>query len=191
MGGRFTQLVDSQINLREAAGEGTRMVAWLQARGIIGSGQSQADFCQENFGYVPSFDADNMVYPPGLNFLDAYEESYPGDKPDGDWLEVIIQRRAYLPGGSFDVLCPQCGRDQVKLGDAWLETIDAWFHGWPKNLICAACGHEAPLSDWRFDPPWGFGNLGFSFESWSIRPEFLEAFEKELGRPLSVVKLWL
>jgi hypothetical protein len=38
MGGRFTQLVDSQINLREAAGEGTRMVAWLQARGIIGSG---------------------------------------------------------------------------------------------------------------------------------------------------------
>ncbi len=191
MGGRFTQLVDSQINLREAAGEGARMVAWLQARGIIGSGRRRGNVWKEQFGSALIEGADAMVYPPGPNFHEAHEESYPDDKPNGDWCEVIAERRVYPPGGSFEILCPRCGEDQVKLGKAWSETIDAWYHGWPKNLVCAACGHEAPLSGWRFEDPWGFGNLCFSFESWNLHPEFIKAFEEELGRPLSVVNLWL
>jgi hypothetical protein len=189
--GQFTQLVDPQINLREAAGEGARMVAWLQARGIIGSGRRRDEVWQEQFGHDSGHRDDTTVYPPGSNFREAHEESYAGDKPNGDWLVVIAERGVYPPGGSFEILCPCCGKDQVKLGDAWSEVIDAWYHGWPKNLVCAACGHEAPLSGWRFEDPWRFGNLCFSFESWSLRPEFIKAFEAELGRPVSVVNLWL
>lgn len=201
MGTNFTELVDPYVSLEDAPPEGARMVAWLQARGIIGLGRPRRELwhgCRES---PPLIEPDRIVYPPGPNFRNAHGDA---DHPDDDswlhtqsnneWFHVASERGVYLPGGTFQIRCPRCGEDQLEYGEAWSEAISAWYRGQPENLVCAACGYDAALSEWvggYVDSPWGFGYLAFSFESWSLRLEFIKAFERKLGRPLIVVPVWL
>jgi hypothetical protein len=192
MGTSYTDLVDSHVSLADAPREGARMVKWLQARGIIGEGQREGDLYPIRPDDPPSVQAwknsDRLVYPPGPNYREAStqvgrEDHYP------DWFRVYTDRRVYHAGvNELEIYCTQCGDEQVQHGDAWSDAIKTWLAEKPETLVCAKCGHAAPLSGWTFDWVWGFGNLGFKFDSlWELNSHFIEAFEKELGRPLTVV----
>jgi hypothetical protein len=192
MGENYTQLVDSQVNLADAAEEGARMLRWLQVRGIVGPARREGDLYLEDYGPDLSpagkslAEIDTIVYRPGPNYRQAAMYDGPAHLHH-NWLEIITERTVFHAGdGGLGVFCIQCSHEQPVHG-VLDEAIMTWWKGDPETLVCENCGHAAPLSGYKFDPVFGFGNLGFSFHNWHLYPEFIEAFQKELGRPLTVV----
>lgn len=185
MGEFNTILVDPQVSLDDAPREAARMIAWLQARGIIGPAEVEEghpklpDGSYGKVGYT--------VYRPGPNFREASENEsvltlhY-------NYLEVTTERTIFTAGDNgIGIYCVECNTEQTALGDEWNNAFQTWWEGHPEPLTCIQCGHTAHLAGWRFDPVFGFGNLGFSFNNWFPLPSFIQAFERELGRPLTVV----
>jgi hypothetical protein len=190
MGENYIQLIDPGVPLAEAPHEGARMVQWLQGRGIIGPAQREGDLNRQDFGLTKEAglgQIDATMYRPGPNYREACES-------DGllrlqhNWLTVIAERTVFHAGDSGPgIYCLRCDEEQSQHSEDWNDALAAWWVGQPESLTCVKCGHKAPLSGWRFDPVWGFGNLGFSFHNWLLYPHFIQEFEKQLGRPLTVV----
>jgi hypothetical protein len=190
MGAFYTVLVDSSVGLDEAPGEAARMVNWLQERGIIASTEVEKGSAESPDG--SDNQVENTVYRPGPNFLEASDDA---DDPRFSILRLednsleVVQRG---PPSTQVIMasvshCPKCATEQSEQGDEWNNAFQTWWEGHPEPLVCVECGNSAHLSGWRFDPVFGFGNLGFSFHNSALRPEFVKAFERELGRPLTVV----
>jgi hypothetical protein len=194
MSTHYMILVVSDVNLDLAKIEAERMLIWLQDRKIVGAGQRQGDICKAWLGkYLLEENStltsnDTIVYQPGEHSRNVCLYDTPGDTFD-NWLEVVIERTVFHAGeGGIQIFCPQCQTEQVEQGADWSTAVQTWFNGGEENLACVNCNYRAPLSGWRFDPPWGFGNLGFSFSNWVLKSEFIEEFAKELGRPVTVVR---
>jgi hypothetical protein len=190
MGENYLQLVDSSVPLAEASREGARMVQWLQRRSIVGPAQREGDLNRQDLGLTQEHrlsQIDTMVYRPGPNYREACESDHLL-RLQHNWLTVIAERTVFHAGDSgLGIYCLRCDEEQSQHGEDWNDAVTAWWGGQQESLTCMKCGHEAPLSGWRFDPVWGFGNLGFSFHNWDLHPRFIMEFEKELGRPLTVV----
>ncbi len=189
MGENYTQLVDSRVSLADAPGEGARMLRWLQTRGIVGEGQREGDLYREFISDDESSltKIDTTVYRPGPHYRKASMYDDP-ERLHHNWLTIYTEHSVYHAGEfGVGIYCTACGDEQSQHGEAWSDAIQTWWEGQPETLVCEKCGYEAPLSGWRFDPVWGFGNLCFSFHNWHLYPHFIEEFEKELGRPLTVV----
>jgi hypothetical protein len=63
-------------------------------------------------------------------------------------------------------------------GDAAQEWYDSTGPGIP---TCPRCGNVEPVTEWGYNPPYGFDNLGFAF--WN-RPPLKPAFVGEVSRRL-------
>lgn len=50
-----------------------------------------------------------------------------------------------------------------------------------RRRVVRGCGRVVGLNDWRWQPPWGFGYLGFKFWNW---PPLAQGFIAEAGRRL-------
>jgi Zn ribbon nucleic-acid-binding protein len=191
-------IVDIDVSLAEAPAQAARIVAWLQSKGIVAEGvrvgtlwQRWLDSIGSN-GSVEQTQDDTIVYPPGPRFRDACT----GDDPSTlfyNWLDVKIGRTVFTAGEyGIGVHCPSCKAEQSALGSHWGDAIAQWFEEKEDRFACAACGHEAPLRQWDFDPLWAFGNLGFQFSDWgSLKPEFIRDFTTQLGNEARVVHMWL
>ncbi|WP_114945918.1 hypothetical protein [Microvirga calopogonii] len=185
MGDFNTILVDSQVSLDDAPHEAARMISWLQRGGIIGPAKVEEGYRRGPDGSYAKVDVN--VYRPGAKFREASE----GDGPlklSYNYLEVTTERTIFTAGDNgIGIYCTQCDAEQTRLGDEWNNAFQTWFDGHPEPLTCIQCAQTAHLSEWRFDPVFGFGNLGFRFNNWSLLSSFLQAFERELGRPLTIV----
>ncbi len=187
-------IVDVETALCDAPALAQRMLAWLQAEGIVGEGIREGDihrqWLQSIGGDTASrrVEEDRTVYRPGPN---VHKASSPKARLDGllvNWLEIDIERQIFDAGEyGLGVFCPSCSSNQREHYEAWGNAMSEWLKGSTGAFDCADCGAEAPLQQWRFDPVWAFGNLGFRFCNWVLEEEFIADFTNRLGTAHKVV----
>jgi hypothetical protein len=185
-------IVDIDVDLTEAPAQAARMVAWLQSEGIIGEGVRTGELYRRWLSSIGSNHASErvndpkVVYPPGPSVSKACKVDLSG--LFYNWLEVDIERQVFTAGEhGFGIFCPSCTADQTETGRKWGDAISDWYEGGDGKFSCAACGIEAPVVQWTFDPVWAFGNLGFRFCDWVLEPAFILAFQEKLGNESKVV----
>lgn len=193
MSDHVVTLVDIDVDPAGAPAQAARMLAWLQGAGIVGEGVRVGDIYARWLASIgaprdPDLVGDDaLAYRPGPAFRIACADDMPLELLN-NWLRIDIGRRVYTAGeNGLGIFCPSCGVEQTKLGQAWSQTIGAWAAGMPDHLACGACDFGGSLRQWTFDPPWGFGELGFSFNNWTLEPAFVEAFAQRLGNGMTVV----
>jgi hypothetical protein len=168
-------LVDQSISLADAPAEAERMIAWLQDRRIIGMTKDE-----------------DGEYRRGENFGDALTDDWRQAQSISFSLKVYTERRVFLPLENGERLhCPACGAEQMESNENWFEAVNRWHEGDDAaSATCVGCGAQAPVTQWRCEAPWGFGNLGFEFNDWTLKSEFIAEFQRALGRPVVVVPCW-
>jgi hypothetical protein len=93
-------------------------------------------------------------------------------------LEVHVGRNVYHPfQGDVGMFCPNCGL-QAEFDEAWDAAILEWYNREGAGMLgCRNCPQVTAIDEWIYDPPWGFGELGFTFWNW---PMMRERFVEEL-----------
>ncbi|WP_333986914.1 hypothetical protein [Providencia huaxiensis] len=176
-------LVAPDITLEDAPKEASRMLNWLKQQGII-----DPDFQGIEYGEV--------IYRPTPAHKEPIlyvinDEIVPTQLPEDtlkNYLSIVTERTVFHAGGNgLGIYCPQCANEQSEQSHAWGDAVSDWYEGKLENLACFHCDFHAPLSKWRFDPQWAFGNLGFSFHNWDIRDDFVDQFEQVLGSQIITV----
>ncbi|MFL6055146.1 MAG: hypothetical protein ACJ72W_19875, partial [Actinoallomurus sp.] len=120
------------------------------------------------------------------------DDPYPylhGLRPNG--LQVITGRTVFYSMGAKQITCPHSDMaihfdlDSGQPGNAWetvSATIDTWYSGGSDTHSCPTCGRSAGLNEWRWEPPWGFGYLGFEFWNWPpLTDDFVTDVSRQLG----------
>jgi hypothetical protein len=178
MGNHFQVIVDKEAQAEEAFGLAAHIREWLLGEGII-EGKTQ--------GCVPGRDAG---YPPGPNYALAIARPYARLREMAiNGLAIITGRTVFECGqGGFYLACDACSC-RFEPPDAWSDAVAEWYHRkGPGLLACRHCGATQPIAEWRHDPPWGFGHLGFKF--WNrppLKQSFVEAVATRLGHKVVVV----
>jgi hypothetical protein len=173
MGDWFRTVVDRDASADEAARLADSIRDWLITEGIIAA--------TPNAGCVLGGNG----YPPGPAFAKAVKVP-----PDHQFLGLvtcgvaIVTCRTVFHAGQFglNVFCPQC--EARSAGDElWNQAVNEWFRAeGPGLLTCAQCGHTEPVAEWAYDPPWGFGHLGFEFWNWPpLSRSFVDEVRRRLG----------
>ena len=67
--------------------------------------------------------------------------------------------------------CPLCNQefepDNEDLADVLSEAIGQWIEqSGPALVPCPSCKGHVPVTEWRCQPPLGFGNLSVVFWNW-------------------------
>lgn len=186
-------IVDIEVTLTDAPAVAARMLAWLQSEGIVGDGIRAGDIYRDwlqSFGgdlTSPLVSQNRIVYRPGPEVRKACDLQVRLELLK-NWLEIDVEHRVFHTGEhSIGVRCPSCGADQTERRDAWGNAITDWYMGGDGAFCCLACNTQAPLADWTFDPVWAFGNLGFRFCEWILKPDFIAEFQQRLGHETRVV----
>ncbi|WP_131746914.1 hypothetical protein [Frankia sp. Cppng1_Ct_nod] len=159
------------------------MIGWLVEAGIVAADRTDCVLGSE------------LGYPPGPNYADAMTEP---DTTLGrlrtNGLEVITGRQVFDfgEGEVVNAGCPHCAATIRLIDDHWElddrvwgpfgDAIHAWHGGAAGIVSCAVCAKPVELNDWRWNPEWGFGYLGFKFWNWpSLAPGFVTEFAGRLG----------
>ena len=181
MGDWFQSIVDVEASEAEARGLADRVVGWLIVEGIVVD--QRTDCTLGDSGHAP-----------GSNYPAAVVEPWDGlltTRPNG--MEVEIGRRVFHPGqgGTDRATCPFCLKVNVlqeertyELTPRWEDFSDAissWYEGGTGELRCTDCQRIVTLNEWRWEPPWAFGFLGFTFWNW---PQLLDTFVADVSRIL-------
>jgi endogenous inhibitor of DNA gyrase (YacG/DUF329 family) len=90
------------------------------------------------------------------------------------------------PGAS----CPSCDKPLEDVDGAWQAATQEWIGGDDDAALrCPACGKESPVTAWRYDTHYGYGNLAFRFWNWPpLKLTFLDDIRRELGHSIAVVE---
>jgi hypothetical protein len=178
MGDYFQSIVDKDATETEAPSLGTLIRNWLVDEGIISSKATDCVLGSDS-GYPPGPDYQKAIYEHDKQFLELWTNG----------LEIITKRHVFHSGqGGFDLVCPACST-KVELNEAWSKAVNEWYKedgkGW---LACSQCGNLEVVNEWKHDPDWGFGNLGFTFWNWPpLTDEFVKKFGKRLGHRIVLV----
>jgi hypothetical protein len=170
MGDHFQIVVDEDVSLADAAQVSREILKWLTERGVV---QATPVNCV--------LGRDEVGYPPGPNYREVIEGSEHEDHLLGlrvNGLQVDIGREVYHPcQGDIKIFCPKC-RIQSEFNKAWNTSIVEWLRDEGEGLLrCPKCEHIRSVTEWIYDPPWGFGELGLTFWNW---PMMRESFVEEL-----------
>ncbi|MGG4607491.1 hypothetical protein [Providencia sp. Me31A] len=176
-------LVAPDVSLENAPKEALRMLNWLKQQGIIDS-------------HFQSIEDDEVIYRPTPSHKEPIlyvinDEIVPTQLPEHilkNYLSIVTERTVFHAGGNgLGIYCPQCDHEQSEHSHAWSDAVTDWYDGKPENLACFHCHFSAPLAQWKFNPQWAFGNLGFSFHNWDIHDSFVAQFEQALGSQIITV----
>jgi hypothetical protein len=181
MGDWFQIVVDEGVSFADAEQLSREILRWLTERGIV-----QAIPVQCVLG------RDELGYPPGPNCGEAveglwHEHQLLDLRVNG--LQVDIGRRVYHPmQGEISLFCPGCGI-QSEFHDDWQSALLEWLKSKGDGILrCSKCEHTGSVTEWIYDPPWGFGELGFTFWNWPVlRQSFVEEFCAQFGHRTAFV----
>lgn len=173
MSDRYQIAADLDADIQSAEGTAARLREWMISKKIIVA--------------EPTTDCtygDRAGYPPGENYSLAASDKKPSatmftQRPNG--VDFITEHSVFYAAGvgRITMLCSACG-ESCELNDAWSAAVDEWYASkGPGVLKCEFCGAAAPVTNWRHDPPFAFGNVGVQFWNW---PRLSDEFLIELGQ---------
>jgi hypothetical protein len=169
MGDCYQVVVDCEVPLEEVEEAAASICAWLIQDDVILPTPTDC---------VPG---DEGGYPPGRNCERVTEGScadLASLRTNG--LRILRGRTIFYSVGA-DIVCSHCG-DRTSEGEEFGRALRAWADGDDgATFSCPACGHKKLIAECSFDPPWGFGNLGFKFWNW---PPLKDSFVRELSTRL-------
>jgi len=192
MGDSFRTIVDPLASLDEAQAMAERVIQHLIERKIVKP---------ERTDRTPG---DPGGYPPGENVAEALAtwtpcstgvplslEEITHDLLRCGWngVDAVVGRTVFHNfGAGLDVVrCPVCLANQE--GKNWGDAIGRWFKGDDlASFRCPNCRESSPITEWKFDPPWAFGNLGFKFWNWPpLKRSFIEQISGILGHRVIMI----
>jgi hypothetical protein len=146
MSQHYVTIVDIDTSLEASPAQTRRMLAWLQAEGIVGDGVRAGDIYRQwllSFGGDTASELvndDRIVYRPGPHVHKACSPESHLDSLES-WLEVDIKRQVFDAGEyGLGVLCPSCGSDQTEHSQGLGSAIENWFVSGSGQANCEACG---------------------------------------------------
>jgi hypothetical protein len=174
MGDYFQSIVDPEATEAEAPSLSDRVLRWLVDEQIVVSKPTDCVLGNPSCGYAPG---------------PAYVKATGG--PD-DWVLrlrtnglMVVSTRTFFHNGEngFEPVCGECGNRTARKRGWWSDAANEWYiRAGPGMLACPACQVSRPVTEWKHDPPVGFGNLGFTFWNWPpLIEEFIAAVGKQLG----------
>jgi hypothetical protein len=96
--------------------------------------------------------------------------------------EIHIDRQVtHTFQSEFELRCPNCQKDGSD--GKWSDAISEWHDERGIGMLkCVHCGNAQPVTEWTFDPEWGFGFLSFQFWNWPpLKKSFIKEFTERLG----------
>ncbi|MBI5570907.1 MAG: hypothetical protein HY914_13270 [Desulfomonile tiedjei] len=180
MGEWYQMIVDEEASEEDAPVLASSIRDWLVAEGIIEGTPTDCLLSEEK------------GYPPGPNHIKAADAGLGDDymfRFGINGMEIITERTVFhTMGFPFELLCADCGH-LFEPPYEWGDAVTEWYvRTGPGNFPCPQCGVERSITEWQYDPPWGFGNLGFKFWNWPpFEPWFVEEVSRRLGHPVVVV----
>ncbi|GAB3889522.1 hypothetical protein GCM10029964_059340 [Kibdelosporangium lantanae] len=165
MGDHFQRIVDVEATEAQAPGLAAVVVEWLVDRGVV---RAEVTDCALGDGHAPGPEYAVAVTEPDPGLVDL--------RTNG--LEVAVGRQVFFSADvSQWIACPHCAVDFDSD-----EAIRTWYLHGTDTHPCPVCGRLVALNDWRWEPPWGFGCLGFTFWNWSpLRDDFVADVAGLLG----------
>jgi Zn ribbon nucleic-acid-binding protein len=101
-------------------------------------------------------------------------------------LSIITERQVFDTGENFidKLTCPSCNENIAF--DDW--DLNPWSNKESDNLTCPQCGHETEIHNYKFEPEWGYSDLGFTFWNWpDFKDDFIDEFRNKLDCEISIV----
>jgi hypothetical protein len=179
MGDYYQTAADLDADVQTAEATAARLRDWMVSQQIIVADQS---------GCVLG---NHLGHAPAKNYTIAAKEPYPflfELRTNG--VAFIAKHTVFYSAGIGEttLVCSACGR-KFGSNEAWSTALDEWFKGNGQGVLpCEHCGAEAPITEWRHDPPWAFGNVGVEFWNWpSLREDFLKALGEVVGHRFRLV----
>ncbi|TSE08329.1 hypothetical protein [Aquimarina algiphila] len=93
-------------------------------------------------------------------------------------LEIVTNRKVFENGGNglVEITCSKCDFDIIESN--WMDAVEEWYYDSGKDdFRCPNCSNQTSITEYLFNPQWGFSELGFTFWNW---PEFTEKFVSEI-----------
>jgi len=175
----FQTLVDREVACDDAPLNVRRVLRLMIDREIIEPSQSRCLPDPEAWGHRPGRNVASVV----RSENDAVRNLHVNG------VSVTIGRTIFDSGrGRLTPRCPDC-RAANEPGAPWLDSLDEWFtRSGPGSLACSSCGGRNPVDLWIYEPPWAFGNLGFTFWNWpQLKVDFVIELAKLLGHKTRMI----
>lgn len=186
MGNFFQTIVDKDAEESEVSSLATALHGWLVTEGIVTAKSTGCSFGIRERRFIA-----------GPKAMKAVEESYGKvDKSFENGLEIVTGRTVFdAGGGGLAFICPVCSKrfEDIETGpkelEAWQNAVGEWYGKQGLGILkCSSCGNSAPVTEWDYDPPWAFANLGFRFWNWPpLKEKFVEEVGKRLGHRVVLV----
>ena len=179
MGDSFQTIVDPAATEAEAPALADRVLCWLINEQVVARDRTNCVLGDGGYG-------------PGSAYIKATESPDPHllrSRTNG--LEVVSTHTVFHNGGlGFDIVCLLCGGRFEPQQGVWGDAVSEWYNRTgPGMLACPGCGASRAITEWRHDPPIGFGNVGFTFWNWpTLQEQFVAAVGKQLGHRVFVVQ---
>jgi hypothetical protein len=193
MGDYFRTIVDRAVPASAAPALAQRVMDYMIGRRIIQAVRSDCVLRKE-FGFAPGENVEEALArwtpagTPGAPLpVDQIVSDLRGLATNGV-VEVVGRTVFHNAGGGLDIVrCPLCLANEV--ASAWGEIVARWHEGDDlAALQCTSCNESSPVTEWTFDPPWAFGNLGFEFWNWPpLNRNFVNTIAGILGHKVAVV----
>ena len=182
MGDTFQTIVDREASITDAEHTASEIVGWLVKLGIVNPSPTDCVLSTKRKGYRPGPNYRNVVA-----VRDEHDDHTLGLRVNG--LEVVLGRTVFDAGQyGLGLVCRKCG-SHIDGGDAWSDAVGEWHEGGGGYFACPKCGYAESVSEWSYDPAWGFGNLGFQFWNWPpFKPSFVTEFTQRLGHQTVLVR---
>jgi hypothetical protein len=185
----FEMLVDPEVTLGQADMTKKRVLALLHEHELIAR-EPDMECAQGSLGYRPG-PAVHEVYELPENELPFWDHITCGVE-----LRVGRDFNHWAYGPSCEgYSCPRCNQefepDNEDLADVLSEAIGQWIEqSGPALVPCPSCNGLVPVTDWRCQPPLGFGNLSVVFWNWppldsrAWRIDILDLIRQAMLHPL-------
>lgn len=179
MGDWYQTAADLDADMQSAEATAARLREWMISQKIIVAEPSDC-VLSEGPGYAP-----------GSNYTLAVKKPYPHlSTLITNGVAFIAEHSVFYSAGIGDItlVCLACGKS-FKANDCWSAALDEWYaNKGPGMLKCEHCAAEVPITEWRHDPPWAFGNVGIKFWNWpALREEFLIELGNVVGHRFRLV----
>ena len=165
MSDSFEMLVDVDVKVEKAEELSRSVLDHFRRLGLI-TGDASSDCVLGGTGYRPG-----PVIPSSYK-CEAHECRFWELITCGVEPEVGRGLNGWALGSvSEGFFCCACGRQPERPRDAFVraiwDAVDQWKEeSGPALLQCPLCGEKSSITQWRSQPPLGFGNLSFRFWNW-------------------------